>query len=226
MCGRYVITSAADALRALFATGNPPPNIEATWNAAPTQDLPVVRRHPETGLRHLDLLSWGFLPRWAKSLKDRRPINARSEGVASSSLFRDAFARRRCLVPVDAFYEWYGPEGAKQPYAIARPDRAPMAFAGIWEGWRGPDGAVLRSFAILTTSANATLAGLHDRMPVILAPATWPAWLGETEGLAEADPATLLRPAPDDAVTFWPVAKAVNAVRNNGPALLEPLEAG
>jgi putative SOS response-associated peptidase YedK len=137
-------------------------------------------------------------------------------------MFRDAFARRRCLVPVDAFYEWYGPEGAKQPYAIARPDRAPMAFAGIWEGWRGPDGTVLRSHALLTTTANRTLAGLHDRMPVILDPATWPAWLGE----ADADPETLLRPAPDEAITFWPVGKAVNAVRNNGPELLLPLAAG
>jgi putative SOS response-associated peptidase YedK len=107
----------------------------------------------------------------------------------------------------------------KQPYAIARQDGAPLAFAGLWEGWRGPGGAVLRTFAIITTPANAIMAALHDRMPAILELADWPAWLGEAEG----DPAALLRPAAEDVLRLWPVGRAVNNVRNNGANLLDPI---
>jgi len=145
---------------------------------------PVVRRHPETGERHLDLLMWGLRPFWTKQpMKVERPINARAETVARSPIFRGAFARRRTIVPADAFYEWCVVENGKQPYAIARQDGQPMAFAGLWEGYRWPDGKVTRSFAIITTEANAEMAELHDRMPAILEPEDWPAWLGEVGGI-------------------------------------------
>ena len=129
----------------------------------------MVRLNPETNGSHLDLLQWGLVPHFTKDPKAaRKPINARSETAASSGMFRGALERRRCRVHADAFYEWRTVPDGKQPYAIARKDGAPLAFAGVWEGLRGPDGETLRSFAILTTAANATMQALHDRMPVIL----------------------------------------------------------
>jgi len=137
------------------------------------------------------------VPHLTKDLKAaRKPINARAETVASSGMFRGALAARRCLVPADAFYEWRPMADGKQPYAIARRDGQPMAFAGLWEGWRAPDGEVLRTYTIITTAANATMAQLHERMPVILEPADWSTWLGEDAG----DPTSLLRPAADDVI--------------------------
>jgi putative SOS response-associated peptidase YedK len=140
MCGRYASFLPAEAMARIFGTVNPLPNLAPSWNVAPTNDCAVVRRHPDTGARHLDLLTWGLLPYWTKEpAKARRPINARSETAATSGMFKDALARRRCLVPADAFYEWKGIEGGKQPYAIAREDGQPMAFAGLWENFRWPD---------------------------------------------------------------------------------------
>jgi putative SOS response-associated peptidase YedK len=160
-----------------------------------------------------------LVPFNTKDLKTtRKPINARSETVATSPMFRAALAKRRCIVPAAAFYEWRASPGGKEPFAIARADGDPLAFAGLWEGWRGPDGEVLRTFAILTTAANGEMAALHDRMPVILEPETWPVWLGEAEG----DPASLLRPAPSGILCIWPVGRAVGNVRNDGPELLLP----
>src|SRR5262245_23949721 len=195
MCGRYASFLPPEAILRYFHihTANPIPNVAASWNVAPTQDAMVVRRHPQTGERHLDLLKWGLLPSWTKEpSKAQRPINARSETVATTRMFRDAFQARRCIVPADLFYEWKVLVGGKQPYAIARQDGQMLAFAGLWEGFRWSDGAVTRSFTIVTTNANADVADLHSRMPVILEPEDWPAWLGEVDG----DPATLLHPSP------------------------------
>ncbi len=220
MCGRYASHLPAAAIARLFRTTWPLPNVVPSWKVAPPQSAPVVRRHPETGERHLNLLAWGFLPHWTKdAMAARRPINARAETVATTPMWRDAFARRRCLVPADAFYEWHAAPDGKQPYAVARQDGEPMALAGLRDGWRSPDGEVIRSFAIIVTSANATMAPIHDRMPVIVKPADWPAWLGETEG----DPAALLRPAAEGVLQVWAVGRAVNSPRNNGPELLAPL---
>ena len=194
---------------------------------APTKDAPVIRVHPETGDRHLGLLRWGLVPHWVKDLKAaRQPINARGETIASTSMFRDAFARRRCLVPADAFYEWQtAPEGepatkppAKLPWAIARADAACLVFAGLWEGWRGPDGTVIRSFTIVTTSANAALRPLHERMPVVLEEPDWPLWLGE-EG---DNPASLIHPSAAE-FRAWRVGPAVNNVRHDAASLLDPV---
>jgi putative SOS response-associated peptidase YedK len=217
MCGRYATFLPAEAIVALFRTSGPVPNWAPTWNMAPTRDAPVIRLHPDSKERRLDLLRWGLLPHWAKDAKSvRQPINARAETLATSSMFRDAFSRRRCLVPADAFYEWQVLDGTKHPWAIARADGQPMAFAGLWEGWRGADGVVIRSFTIVTTSANDTLRPLHERMPVVLEAGDWPAWLGETDG----NPAELLRPSAAEFRT-WRVGTAVNNVRNDAPNLLE-----
>ena len=213
MCGRYAAFLPADALAALFRIAGPMPNWAPTWNMAPTRSAPVVRLHPETRERRLDLLRWGLVPHWVKDPKEtRQPINARSETLAVTPMFRDAFARRRCLVPADAFYEWQVVDGAKLPWAIAREDGAPLVFGGLWEGWRGSDGTIIRSFTIATTSACPTLRPLHERMPVVLEAADWPLWLGETGG----DVAALLRPSTAGFRT-WRVGTAVNNVRNDSP---------
>jgi len=219
MCGRYAAFLPAEAIVALFRTEGPVPNWAPTWNMAPTRDAPVVRLHPETKARRLDLLRWGLLPHWAKDAKSvRQPINARSETLATAPMFRDAFQHRRCLVPADLFYEWQALNGAKLPWAIARADGQPMVFAGLWEGWRGSDGTVIRSFTIVTTNANEALRPLHERMPVVLEPADWSVWLGETDG----DPSERMRPS-GAAFRTWRVGTAVNNVRNDAPQLLEPV---
>jgi putative SOS response-associated peptidase YedK len=219
MCGRYASTRSLDELRRLFATTNPVPNFAPTWNMAPTRSAPVVRRHPQSGERHLDLLRWGLIPHWTRDLKSaRQPINARAETAATAPMFRDALRDRRCLVPIDAFYEWRAEGKAKIPYAIARADGQPIAAAGLWEGWRSPDGETLRSYAIVTTSACDSLGHLHERMPVVLEPEQWGQWLGEIDG----DVADLLRPSAA-ALRTWRVSQAVNAVRNDGPALLDEI---
>jgi putative SOS response-associated peptidase YedK len=221
MCGRFASFLPPEALRAIFRTANPTPNLPPNWNVAPTQSALVARRHPQTGERHLDALNWGLVPHFTKDLNAaRKPINVRAETAAASGMFRGALASRRCLVPADAFYEWRTTPDCKQPYAIARQDGAPLAFAGLWEGWRGPDGETLRTFAILTTAANATMQQLHARMPVILEPEDWPVWLGEAAG----DPPSLMRPAGEGVLRAWPVSRAVNNVRNNAPALLDRID--
>jgi len=221
MCGRYVSTMPPELIAAtLMAMLGEPTNAEPSWNVAPTQRAPVLRRNPE-GQRQIDRLTWGLVPNWTKSLKEaRRPINARSETVRTSGMFKGAFARRRCLVPVDLFYEWVAVPDGKQPYAITRADDDPLVFGGVWESWKAPDGSLLRTYAIVTTTANAEMSALHDRMPVVLERRDWPAWLGEAGG----DPVELLRPAPDGTLRMWPVSRAVNSVRNNGPALVDRVD--
>ena len=220
MCGRFASQLPPELLRRAFAAMGDIPNTQPSWSVAPTQAALVVRRQPETGERRLDALRWGLVPHFTKDLKAcKRPINVRSESVASSGMFRGALASRRCLVPADAFYEWQTVPDGKQPYAIARTDGAPLAFAGLWESWRDPAGEVLRTFTIATTAANVDMAKLHARMPVILEPDDWPVWLGEEAG----DYTALLRPAAVRVVRLWPVSRAVNSVRNNGAELLLPM---
>ena len=219
MCGRYAAILPATSIAALFQTEGPAPNWAGTWNMAPSRDAPVIRVHPETAKRRLDLVRWGLVPHWTKDLKTtRQPINARGETIAATPMFRDAFARRRCLIPADAFYEWETTPNGKLPWAIARADAGCLAFAGLWEGWRGPDGTVIRSFTIVTTAANATLRALHERMPVVLEEPDWPLWLGETNG----DPQSLIRPS-DAGFQVWRVGQEVNNARNDGPNLLVPI---
>jgi putative SOS response-associated peptidase YedK len=217
MCGRYASSLSAEAIARLFRTTGPPPNIEPSWNIAPSQQAPVVRRHPQTGERHLSLLRWGLLPSWTKDLaRAARPINARAETIATSGMFRGAFHARRAIVPAEAFYEWHATGTDKQPYAIARVDGQPLAFAGLWEGHRGQDGDITRSFTIVTTDANDDIRALHHRMPLILEPPDWGIWLGDEPG----DPASLLHASASGTLRFWKVGRTVNTPRNNGPELL------
>lgn len=220
MCGRYASSLSSEAIARLFRITTPLPNTAPSWNITPSQQAPVVRRHPETGDRHLSLLNWGLLPSWTKDLgRAPRPTNARGETIQSSGMFRGAFQSRRAIVPAEAFYEWQTTGTEKQPFAIARLDGQPLALAGLWEGHRAADGAITRSFTIVTTEANQDISALHHRMPVILEPPDWGVWLGDEVG----DPATLLRPSANGTLHAWKVSRRVNAPRNNDPALLEPM---
>jgi putative SOS response-associated peptidase YedK len=225
MCGRGAQHSDPETIARRFGVIGPLANLQPRYNAAPLQEIGVVRLNPKTRQRALDPLRWGLVPHWSKADKPSvNMINAKSETVATTPAFRDAWqAGRRCLVPFDLFYEWQAqPDGAKQPHAIALKDRALLGLAGLWESKRLEDGAVLRSFTILTTEANALLRPLHARMPVIVAPADYGTWLGD----AAADESALhalLRPYPADEMEIWPVDARVGNWRNDDPAIMLPL---
>jgi putative SOS response-associated peptidase YedK len=226
MCGRYVIISTPEAIRKLFGYAEQP-NFPPRYNVAPTQPIPIVRL--ANGQRAFALMRWGFLPAWVKDPKTfPLLINARGESVLEKPAFRNAIRRRRCLIPTDGFYEWKAPGGAgpRQPYFVgARRDAAgapqPLAFAGLFETWTGPNGEELDTVAIVTTAANRTLAALHDRMPVFIAPEAFDMWLDCDH--VEADVATaLIRPAADNLLEAYPVSTAVNRVANDSEALIAP----
>ena len=215
MCGRYSLTTAPEAMRQLFALSGPPANLAPRYNIAPSQEAPVVRPAREGGGRELAFLRWGLVPAWSKGPDSRYSmINARAETVAEKPSFRAALRHRRCLVPADGFYEWQRRAGAKQPYRIGLAGGAPFAFAGLWEHWHGAEGDEIQSFTIITTAANAALAPIHDRMPVILERADYGLWLeGGPEATTEAQ--TLLHASPDEATTAYPVSSHVNNPRND-----------
>lgn len=226
MCGRYTITSPSEAVQRHFQVQERP-NLPPRYNLAPTQEAPVVRL-ADDGARHLVFLRWGLVPFWADDPGiGSRMINARSENAAEKPAFRAAFRRRRCLVVADGFYEWKPPveKGArKQPYRITREDGSLFAFAGLWERWKPKegDGQALETFTILTTDANARLADIHPRMPVILPPEVYDHWLDP-----EAEPSALqkfLGPFPAERVRAYRVSTRVNAVANDDAGLVEPLD--
>jgi putative SOS response-associated peptidase YedK len=227
MCGRAKLEGDVSELKIAFRIPPeyPAPNFAPSWNVAPTDSLPIVRYDPKAGHRTLDLMRWGLVPYWAKDLKiGFSTINAMAETVDGKPTFREAFKRRRCLVPIDAFYEWKKLDGKeKQPYAIALVDRSIMALAGLWETWRSPINETVRSFTIVTTTPNELCAPIHNRMPAILPPAAWPAWLGESEVTVGTLKALITRPYPADQMTLWPVDKRVGNVKNNDPGLIEPV---
>lgn len=224
MCGRFVQSMTVEQLAELYGISGPLPNAPPRYNLAPTQSALVVRFNPETAKRQVDLLHFGLLPSWAKDRKIAMSgINARSETVAEKPMFRNAFAKRRAVVPADAYYEWkvLGPR-EKQPYAFASRSGKPLSLAALWENWQDPGTREwVRSFSLITTAPNAVAAAVHDRMPVILRDEDLGVWLGETPG----DPAALLRPAPDDWLRAYPVDKRVGKVANDDAALLEPIVA-
>jgi len=171
MCGRARLSSDVSEIKLVFRIPpeRPTPNFPPSWNVAPTDSLPVVRYDAKAGQRSLDMLSWGLIPYWAKDTNvGFANINAKAEGIENKPAFRKAFERRRCLVPVDNFYEWKKTATGKQPYAIALADRGIIALAGLWENWHSPAGEWVRSFAIITTRPNELCAELHNRMPVVL----------------------------------------------------------
>ncbi|MEO8252229.1 MAG: SOS response-associated peptidase [Chloroflexota bacterium] len=228
MCGRFAQSRSAEELARIFHA-RPAAEVDGErFNVAPTDEVAAVVEHH--GERVVDAFRWGLVPFYAKSAKDgARMINARAETVETSPAFRTAFARRRCIVPADAFYEWRrerNPETGRtiksEPFAVRRSDGEPLALAGLWSIWRDPDTAArLYTCTILTTEPNELVARIHNRMPVILDPTDWAAWLTEVTPAGELR--SLLRPAPVEPLEAYAVSPAVNNVRNEGPELLAPL---
>ncbi|MBV8199008.1 MAG: SOS response-associated peptidase [Acidobacteria bacterium] len=231
MCGRYTLTAPGEIVAELFELVDVPP-ILPRYNLAPTQEAAVVRVVAPDAPRTLAALRWGLIPYWAEDpVIGNRMINARAESLADRPAYRDSFRRRRCLVPADGFYEWKK-LGAKikQPYLIHRQDRRPFAFAGLWDSWRllgsapgpGPGDGRIESFTIITTQPNGLLRPLHDRMPVILDPRDYAAWLDPANRNA-ARLKSLLAPAPDAGWQATPVSRAVNVATYDAPDCIEPL---
>lgn len=229
MCGRFTIKTPLSDLKDAFDVEEVDPDLleqPERFNVAPTQAVPVVRAAAEQpARRRLSLLRWGLVPSWARDLKSgHRAINARAETVDTTPTFRGAFSRRRCLVLADGFYEWRREGRVRLGHWIRRRDGRPFAMAGLWERWRGPDGALdppLETCTIITTDANEVVAPIHDRMPVILDPEDLARWLDPREvrgGTLEP----LLRPCPARLLERVPVGPFVNDARHEGPRCVEP----
>jgi len=219
MCGRFARAAELEAINRLlrFDTSELT-ELHPRYNVAPSQAVAAVR--VEDGRRALVSLRWSLIPSWAKDAKIAYSlINARAENVAEKPAFRAAFKSRRCLIPATSFYEWQKTGTKhKQPYSIGMRDGALFAFAGLWESWHRGDGEAIQSCTILTTEANATVRPIHDRMPVIIAPTDFAAWLDPRTPAAELHP--LLRPYPADEMTAVPVGRYVSNPRNEGPQCL------
>jgi len=225
MCGRFSQQRPASELAEIFAAEPLGDDPGPRYNVAPTDEALIVVQREER--RAITPYRWGLIPHWADAAKvGSRMFNARAETLTASPAFRDSFRRKRCLVPVDGFYEWHREGMRRQPFAIARADGRPLALAGLWSGWRDPSTErVVRTFTIITTGSNDQMAGLHHRMPVVVREAAWARWLdpavhdrGELFGLFE--------PSDEIELRIWPVRALVNNVRNDGPELFEPLPAG
>jgi putative SOS response-associated peptidase YedK len=229
MCGRFAQPRSAEELARLFRAR---PAIDLPgdrFNVAPTDEVAAVVEHH--GERVVDAFRWGLVPFFAANRREAaRMINARAETAESSPAFRASFRRRRCIIPADAFYEWRrerdpatGRVRRSDPFAIRRVDGEPLAMAGLWAIWRNPETAErLYTCTILTGGPNELIAPIHDRMPIVLEPEDWDAWLAEETSPLHLRP--LLRPLPDEELAMYRVSRAVNNVRNEGAELLAPLD--
>jgi putative SOS response-associated peptidase YedK len=224
MCGRYSLDAPGRALAELLQLPSQPA-LPLRYNIAPMQSVPVARLAAD-GVRELVLAQWGLVPHWAKDPAiGNQLINARSETVAEKPSFRDAFRKRRCLIPADGFFEWAGAKGTKrQPFHFRLSDGLPFAFAGLWERWHGQDGEMLGTCCLLTTAANEVVRPIHDRMPVLLGPGDFGEWL-DPEGKA-AGLKALLRPYAGGDLEAVAVSTWVNSARHEGPRCLRPADAG
>jgi len=222
MCGRFTLRAPASAVAEQFALFDVAP-FQPRFNVAPTQPVAVVRRMAvEEPQRELAWLRWGLIPGWAADPAiGARMINARAETAAQRPAFRAALGRRRCLVVADGFYEWQKAGPRKQPYFVRLRDDRPFGFAGLWESWEGPEQAAIESCTILTTEANELVRPIHDRMPVIVAPADYERWLDPGVQGAEAV-RPLLRPYPSEAMMAYPVGPRVNSPARDDPACIQP----
>lgn len=219
MCGRFTQAQIAELDREVFKLLHVPA-LEPRYNVAPTQEVAVIR---DGEGRHLDLLRWGLIPGWANDPAiGNRLINARAESLTAKPSFRDAFERRRCLVPADGFYEWQKTPSGKQPMYVRPKDRGVFAFAGLWERWHGPGAPPVESFTIITTDANDLVRPIHDRMPAVLSPELYDRWLdpGNRDTTALA---ALLEPFPSERMEAYPVSSYVNDPNNEGVGCVRPV---
>jgi putative SOS response-associated peptidase YedK len=222
MCGRFTQERPTSDLAEIFEAEDLAGEPGGRFNVAPTDEAAVVVQRDDR--RAIKAYRWGLIPHWAEDARvGSRMFNARAETLGSSPVFRDALRKRRCLVPVDSFYEWRRDGRTRQPFRIVRSDGRPLALAGLWAGWHDPDtDQVRRTFTIITTTPNELVRPIHNRMPVVLGPEAWDQWLDPAlPDVAELN--GLLVPAPDGGLEVYPVGPAVNNVRNNGPELIEPV---
>lgn len=223
MCGRYVIISPPEVFRALFGYDENP-NFPARYNVAPTQPVPIVRM--AEGKRQFTLVRWGLIPSWVKDPKTfSLVINARGDSVLEKPAFRSAIRYRRCLFPTDGFYEWKQEGNSKRPYFIRLQDGGPMAFAGLWETWTGPNGEEVETAAIVTTEANRAFSAIHHRKPVIVPPEAFDMWL-DCRGVDARTATSLFAQASETALEAFEVSTAVNRVANDNPDLITRLPEG
>lgn len=223
MCGRFAISREPGRYADFFeaSVSEALEEIEPNYNVAPTDRVYGVIEDADG--RRMGVFKWGLVPFWSESPKDgAKRINARAETVATKPMFKDAFARRRCLLPADGFYEWQkNDDGTKQPIYIFGATHAPLGLAGIWERWKDAEGQVLTTCSVITTRPNELMRPIHNRMPVVLPQEHWKTWLDPQVDNAEAL-VSLLEPAPEGLLETVKVAKTVNNVRNKGPECLEP----
>lgn len=217
MCGRFTLTKPPDLVTQHFSV--PAAAASPRYNIAPTQTVWAVRASQD-GVRELIQPVWGLIPAWTRELSDAvYLINARAETLSEKPAFRNAFRERRCLIPADGFYEWQQTVGKlKQPWYIQLQDSGLFGFGGLWEEWRSPSGEIVNSCAIVTVAANEAMAPVHDRMPLILAPEAYDAWLAPRE----AGPSEILQPYPSELLRLHPVSTEVNRPGNDHPGCREP----
>ena len=223
MCGRFTLTVDPGQLQEAFPWVDIPDGLTPRYNIAPSQPVAVV---PNDGRNRLDFFNWGLIPFWAKDPKiGNRMINARSETIAEKPSFRGSFKYKRCLILADGFYEWRKDPGTKSktPIYIHMKDRSPFAFAGLWDNWNSKDGSEIRSCTIITTQPNELLEQIHNRMPVILPPSGYGAWLKEGENDLDLLH-SLLNPYPSEEMAAFPVSKQVNSPQNDTPEVILPTE--
>ena len=221
MCGRYDNLIARDAYRGLFkaqriAQSNFPPR----YNIAPTDQIPIVRIDPRDGEREVVMARWGLIPFWMKEKPKVPHINARAETVEKLPMFREAFAKRRCLIPATGFYEWEKREDGKQPYRFRRKDLEPFAFAGIWEFAR-IEGEDILSAAIIVGEANSLVTPIHNRMPVMLMAEDYDRWLDAATDVRELK--AMLKPYDPSLMEAYAVSRIVNSVKNDTEECIEPV---
>lgn len=219
MCGRYALYGPISRRKWRIALDNWR-DTDPRYNIAPAQVVPIIR-DTEAG-RELIGVRWGLIPGWANDPRiGHKMINARAETVVTKAAFRDAWLRRRCLLPASGFYEWQWRGTRKQPYFVRLKSEKSFALGGLWEVWRGADGEALESCAIITTPANDVVKPIHDRMPLVLGTESAKTWLSGTH----QDAAELLEPYPAAGMQAYPVSTAVNSPRNDGPELIKPVAA-
>jgi putative SOS response-associated peptidase YedK len=221
MCGRYSVTLPHEQMRRVFKVVGPLSGLAPRYNVAPGQDIPAIRL--EGGERRLAVLRWGFPASSPEAAPSRMLINARGETIDRKPTFREAFRLRRCLVPANGFYEWRPVgRGPKQPYYVRPREAEAFAMAGLWERGTGPGGQPLDFVTIVTCNANALLKPIHERMPAVLEPADWDAWLNTSATEPDAAKA-LIRPVREDFFEAYPISTAVNRAANEGAELIRPL---
>jgi putative SOS response-associated peptidase YedK len=220
MCGRFSLTVNEAELNERFLLSGGIGPYEARYNCAPTQMLAVITN---TNRNHISYFRWGLIPSWAKDVKlGAKMINARAETILEKASFRNAFSRRRCLIPATSFFEWKQ-EKDKTPYVIKLVGGEIFSMAGIWEEWKGPEGIVVNSFSIITSEANNAMQPLHHRMPVILSKQIENVWLSD---FPPGELIKLLQPCPDEWLEIYPVSNLVNSPKNDVPEILIPVSAG